>query len=32
VQLKQETIKIWGFHTQRISDMQIKDRKHSNSK
>jgi len=32
VQLKLETIKIWGFDTQRISDTQIKDRKHNNSK
>jgi len=32
MQLKLATIKIWGFNMQRMNDMQIKDRKHNNSK
>ena len=32
MQLKLQTIKIWGFDMQRINDTQIIDCKHNNSK
>jgi len=32
MQLKRETIKVWGFDMQILNDTQIRDCKHNNSK